>query len=427
MATLPTTTRQETPATVALRNFKTQWFLVPQGTGIIAVILHQLKYQFTGLNIISYIFWLLTIISLTLLLAIFALKIVIFPKVVANSLRTEIGETACLSSISITFTSIIEMMDLSLVGAWGKGWGIATLVLWWINAAMAIVSCIGITYVFMKYEAPGVRGLTPVANLPVIAALTAAAGGGVLCRYGELDEGFQVPVIIVSYLLIGMALPIAFAVATIFMARLFDQSSPAGTTLYQDMILCGPWGQGSFALQILGEVVTRGSFAKYQQGVFLTLGAAGPVGFASMFGGLLAWGHGTFWWVFAIISVLHSGFNKRGEWRGLHFGLGAWSLVFPWGVYTNACVQLGKLLDSPAFSVWSAILAITLVIIWIVNMVLTTKGLITGKLVGLEHGWGGEAYKRHQIEKGQSNGTVDQRPVTGLHNRVPKEPPASVE
>lgn len=301
-----------------------------QGTGIIAVILHQLKYQFTGLDVISYIFWLLTIIFLTLLLAIFALKIVIFPKVVAETLRTEIGETACLASISITFTSIIQMMDLSLVDAWGPGWGMATLVLWWINAAMAVVACIGITYVFMKYEAPGVRGLTPVANLPVIAALTAAAGGGVVCRYGELDEGLQVPVIIVSYLLIGMALPIAFAVATIFMARLFDQSSPAGMTLYQDMILCGPWGQGSFALQILGDVVTRGSFAKYGRGVFLTMDAAGPIGFASMFAGLLAWGQGTFWWVFAIISVLHSGFNKRGEWRGLNFGLGAWSLVFPW-------------------------------------------------------------------------------------------------
>ncbi|KFY49100.1 hypothetical protein V495_00748 [Pseudogymnoascus sp. VKM F-4514 (FW-929)] len=415
-------TKQETPATVALRNFKTQWFLVAQGTGIIAVILHQLKYQFTGLNIISYIFWLLTIIFLTLFLAIFVLKIAIFPKVVAETLRTQIGEVACLASISITFTSIIQMMDLSLVGAWGPRWGIATLVLWWINAAMATVSCIGISYVFMKYEAPGVRGLSPVANLPVIAALTAAAGGGVVCRYGELDEGLQVPVIIVSYLLIGMALPIAFAVATIFMARLFDQSSPVGTTLYQDMILCGPWGQGSFALQILGDVVTRGSFAKYGRGVFLTMDAAGPIGFGSMFAGLLCWGQGTFWWVFAIISVLHSGFNKRGEWRGLHFGLGAWSLVFPWGVYTNACIELGKLLDSPAFSVWSAALTVTLVVIWIVNMVLTVKGLITGKVVGLEHGWDGEAYQRRRLEKGQSNDIADQRPDSCQDNTAPSGP-----
>jgi hypothetical protein len=34
---------------VALKSFASQWFLIPQGTGIISVILHQLHYQFYGL------------------------------------------------------------------------------------------------------------------------------------------------------------------------------------------------------------------------------------------------------------------------------------------------------------------------------------------------------------------------------------------
>jgi tellurite resistance protein TehA-like permease len=45
---------------------------------------------------------------------------------------------------------------------------------------------------------------------------------------------------------------------------------------------------------------------------------------------LMAWGQGTFWWAFATIRILHSGFNKRGKWKGLTFGLSAWALVFPW-------------------------------------------------------------------------------------------------
>lgn len=32
-----------------------QWFLIPQGTGILSVILHQLHYQFRGLDVISQI------------------------------------------------------------------------------------------------------------------------------------------------------------------------------------------------------------------------------------------------------------------------------------------------------------------------------------------------------------------------------------
>lgn len=59
--------------------------------------------------------------------------------------------------------------------------------------------------------------------------------------------------------------------------------------------------------------------------------------------------------------------------------------------------------------------------IWIVNMVLTVKGLISGKIVGLEHGWDGDAYNRRRLEKGQTNDSADQRPDTGQDNTVPKE------
>lgn len=53
------------------------------------------------------------------------------------------------------------------------------------------------------------------------------------------------------------------------------------------------------------------------------------------------------------------------------------------GVYTNAAVQLGKLMDSAAFKVWSTVLTILLVIIWLSNAALTAKGALSGKLLGL--------------------------------------------
>lgn len=52
-------------------------------------------------------------------------------------------------------------------------------------------------------------------------------------------------------------------------------------------------------------------------------------------------------------------------------------------MYTNAAVQLGKIMDSAAFKVVSTILTIMLVIIWLVNSALTLKGAFTGKLLGL--------------------------------------------
>lgn len=72
-------------------------------------------------------------------------------------------------------------------------------------------------------------------------------------------------------------------------------------------------------------------------------------------------------------------------------------------MYTNAAVQLGKLLDSAAFKVWSTVLAIILVIIWLVNMFMTIRGVFAGTLLGLEHGWRSKAYRKRDAEEGRNS------------------------
>jgi tellurite resistance protein TehA-like permease len=317
-------------ARVALHNFTSQWFLVPQGTGIIAVVLHQLDYQFNGLHIISYIFWLLTIVLLASMLIIYLVRCATFPRQLAHLLRRDISESACLASISISFTSIIQMMVLALVqGGWGRGWGIAAYAMWWTNVAVAVAAVVGLPFINIRLYPGGVLHLSPASQLPMIAALKVAAGGGTICQGAEISPRLQVPAIVVSYLLVGLGLPLAFALDVLFWARLLDRSLPDRQPTFQDMILCGPWGQGSFALQILGSVVLGGSFSHYDRGLFLTAQAAGPVGYASIFAGLLSWGMGTFWWLFAILSIMH-GSTDRGRVKGIPYGLVAWSIVFPW-------------------------------------------------------------------------------------------------
>lgn len=318
------------PASLALWNFSSQWFLIPQGSGIIAVILNRLNYQFNGLEILSIIVWLYAIVLLAVCLFFYLLRIILYPRHVARALRTSLVETACLSSISITFTTIIQMAALVLVSDWGPGWGIVVYILWWINTAMAVITCVGIPYVFIKLQPPGIKAVTPSILLPLISVLTSAAGGAVVCQYGNLSAELQVPVIIVSYLEVGIGLSLAMAFDSIFLARLFDKSSLPLEQIHTDMILCGPFGQGSFALQALGQAVMSGSFAQYNEGSFLTAQAATPIGFASQFIGLLAWGYGTFWWCFAIVSIVHTFITQPGGLRRSKFTMSAWSLVFPW-------------------------------------------------------------------------------------------------
>lgn len=319
----------QSPQRTALENFSSQWFLIPQGTGITAVILHQLNYQFDGLHIISYIFWILTIIFLVVLLLIYITHCIFFPKTFKARVTHDVGEIACLSSIVISYTSIIQMTSLVLVHSWGQGWGTAVCAMWWTNAVLAVIAAIGIPFVYIRVYPVDIHRLVPSSQLPLIATLTAAAGGGTICQSAQISAGLQVPVIIVSYLLLAMGLAVAFALDVLYWAKLLSGSLPQPSSVFQDMILCGPWGQASFALQELGGVVLGGSFAAYDSGKFLTAQAAPVVGYASIFAGLLSWGVGTFWWIFGILSIMHAGTD---HWRPhkIPYSLAVWSVVFPW-------------------------------------------------------------------------------------------------
>jgi tellurite resistance protein TehA-like permease len=333
----PTTRRRLGQPTwrAALQGFSTQWFLIPQGTGIIAVILHRLDYQFRGLEIISYLFWITTIVLLLVLVALYALRCLLFPKHVADSLRNKPGEMDGLASISISFTSILQMAAMVLVPSWHGRWGTVIYGLWWANVAMAVLANVAIPFATTQLHPPGVAGLSPAARLPLIAMLTAAAGAGTICTSAGLGSDLQAPAVVVGYLLLGMGFGFATILDALFLARLFDRGTERGAVVvappnaFQVMILCGPWGQGSFALQGLGQALLHGAFTSVGGPVFLTPQAADAMGYASILAGLLSWGLGTFWWAYATFSLL-AGLRNHWPPHKVEFSLVAWSIVFPW-------------------------------------------------------------------------------------------------
>lgn len=324
------------PLRTALLNFSSQWFLIPQGAGITTVVLHQLDYQFPGLQIISYCIWAFAVACLVLMPLIYLARIIMFPKHVAMALTTGVVEVACLSSLCIAFTSAIQMLAVTLGDEADRRWGMLACVLWWINMALALAVSTIIPYLCARVHPPGIDSLPPVVLLPMVAAITLAAGGGVVAQSAGLGVTLTVPIVLVSYLFLGLAVPLALAFTTVYLARLVDRSPPPRDKVFQDMILCGPWGQGSFALQSLGQVVAQNTetFAGYSAGMLFTVQAWDVAGYASMFLGFVLWAQAVFWWFFASASVVQSWSRvlRKNMRRGgkLQYTLGGWSLVFPW-------------------------------------------------------------------------------------------------
>ncbi|KAJ6043972.1 uncharacterized protein N7446_002169 [Penicillium canescens] len=103
---------------------------------------------------------------------------------------------------------------------------------------------------------PGTQNIPTAIFLPFIAALTSATCGGIICHFSHAPLQLQVPAI-VAYLQVG---------AGVALATYFNCSSPTADTVCQDMIFCGPYGQESFAFQVLDQAVNSGSIAAYDRG-----------------------------------------------------------------------------------------------------------------------------------------------------------------
>lgn len=315
------------PLSRALWHFSPQWFLVPQGTGVLAIVLHQLHYQFHGLRIIAKIVWIYTIAVLGITLILYLLRCILYPRHVGREVRNNILETSCLSSISVTLTSIFEMIAMQ----YSDSASLAAYVLWWVTTGLAIIFLLATPYVQLKLQPPGLARIPPAILLPVIAALTSAAGGGGICMAASahLSHRLCVPAVIVSFFEIGVGMPLAIAFTAVVLLEHYKRKS-APDKVYQDLIICGPFAQGGFALMALGEVVLNGSFADYDRGMFLSSKAATPVGYFSVFTGVLSWGFGTFWWLFGLISVVHTLVAQEGGIKKTKFTMTVWSVVFPW-------------------------------------------------------------------------------------------------
>lgn len=201
--------------------------------------------------------WIYTILLFSLCLTFYFLRAWNYPKHVRHELRTNLIETSCLACIPIVYTSILQLAELQ----YGDRAGLAIYILWWTDTALATVAAIGIQYVELK---------------------------------SHVSLRLQIPAIIVGYLGLGARLSVAGAYTVLAMFQHFDQVHSTAEEIFQDMILCGPFGQGSFALQVLGEAAQE-SFGAYNRGEFLTTKGPDIIGLTSQFMGLLIWGYGVFW------------------------------------------------------------------------------------------------------------------------------------
>lgn len=346
-----------------IRQFTPNWFAVTMGTGVLALALKQAMPALSG---VAEALWLLTIALFILFSGVYAARWVLY--------FHEARRIFAHSTVSMFFGTIPMGLATILNGAllfglerWGQGILPWVEALWWFDVALALLCGVAIPYLMFTRQEHSIDQMTAVWLLPVVAAEVAAASGGLLAPH-LADPHQQFQVLIVSYVLWAVSLPVAFSILTILLLRMALHKLPHASMAASSWLALGPIGTGALGMLLLGSDAPA---------VFAANGLGGLGEIARGIGliaGIVLWGCGLWWLLTAVLITL------RYMRHGMPFNLGWWGFTFPLGVYALATLKLAAWLELGFFQVIGSVLVLALIGLWLLVASRTLRGAWRGEL-----------------------------------------------
>ncbi|KAK0272868.1 hypothetical protein LTR91_001243 [Friedmanniomyces endolithicus] len=355
-----------------IENFSFLWFTLSMNTGILSILMHQLPYQFRGLGVLSTIMFVFNIVLFVTFFTILVLRIILYPKAFRQSVTSDFTECVMMSAPVIAWFTIVAQIGLTVSQAtWGgHAWFLVAYVSWWLGTLLAVFAIIS------KHDLANADSITPALVIPFVATATDALVGALIVSYSHgVTARLAVPVIIVSYMLVGIGLFAAEMVYAVYLVRLLSGGMPPATQSPSLILLVGPLGQSSAALQGLGSAASS-YFGSYGKGTFLTASTGSICSTVGVVLGLQFAGMGVFFLAFGAYAVLEGAIKWQHK-----YSLLWWSTIFPIATLTTAFIEFSIAMDSPAFRVLSAIFLIFLLLVYFVNWAFTLRDIFQGKLL----------------------------------------------
>ena len=344
-----------------VRQFTPNWFAATMGTGVLAVALVQ-----TPLRPLGQALWLVNILLFCVFAGLYAARWTLFPREAARIFEHPVMSMffGCAPMGLATIVNGFLIFGPDLMGA--RAIAIAD-VLWRIDVLLAIACGLVVPLLMFTRQDHGIERMTAVWLLPIVPSEVAAASGGLLIPH-LVDPAVRLDVLITSYVLWALSVPLALSILTVLVLRMALHKLPEAGMAATSWLALGPIGTGALALLALGEaapdVLSQNGLASY------------AVAFrgASLLGGLLLWGYGLWWLTMAALITV------RQLRVGLPFNLGWWGYTFPLGVFTLATLKLAHLLPIRALMTMGQSLIAILAVIWVIVAVRTVRGAWSGVL-----------------------------------------------
>ena len=306
-------------------------------TGIISIIMNILPWQFRGLGIISTIMFVFNLVLFAAFSVLALIRLFTFPKHVKSQTSNMLEELSYQGAPAIAYLTLVAQVSLTCSTAWGFRLTILAYVLWWMGLVWTVTLCSASVIILTKRSITNDRELSPAIFLPLISVMTLGTTGGIVVNYSVgMSARLAIPVIVVCYLCIGYAFFLSLLYYAIYAHRLIAVGPPMKAKLPSLVVTVGPLGQFATAIQVVSTAAnTRGLFASYNQGTWLTASAAASVSAASELLALMVVGFAFLWVTVAWYLVLEAAVMRK-----LPYSLAWWSLIFPMGRWTRLCKAL---------------------------------------------------------------------------------------
>ena len=279
-----------------VRNFSPSWFSVTMGTGIVSLLLITIPFQARWLYWLSVIFFCLNVILFSLAFSISVLRYTLYPEIWTVMIQDP-NNSLFLGTIPMGFATLVESWIFLCCPYWGP-WSVTfAWVCWMIDSVVAVLVTVSLPFLLISQKHQQTLDRITAAQLLPIAATIVASGTG-----SEIAEILPNPqhalgTLIASYVMWGIATPLAMTVLVMYYQRLAIHKLPPREIIVSSFLPLGPLGMGGYTIMYLGKV-SRDVFPRVD--FFHNLAVAGDIVYImGVFIALIMWGFGLTWLVFA--------------------------------------------------------------------------------------------------------------------------------
>lgn len=116
------------------------------GTGIVAILLHNLPYQFLGLHYIAIAIFILNIALFAMFVVISVLRYVLWPGKFSQLVNHPV-KSMSIGALPMGFATIVNMTAYICIPAWGSSAETLVWVMWWIDVVLSVAICFYLPFV----------------------------------------------------------------------------------------------------------------------------------------------------------------------------------------------------------------------------------------------------------------------------------------